>query len=819
MHPSRFLKRAALLAKPAMSDAERAERMDSLSAVIAGKRKEAVDARKTSGIEAVWLACEEAYLGIDDMNRHEFSAAQWAKPSSMTGPLTRNNIPADNTKSTAYVRLTSRYVDNASAKLGEILLPIDDKAFAFDATPNPDLIHQLNDKSPVAHPDTGQPVMKPAQEGQEPKPAEPLTAADLAQADIDKAQDKAKAAEKRIYDWMVESNYPAEARKVVHDAARLGAGALKGPYPDSKTSRAITKAPGGLALQISRKTVPVVRWVDVWNIFPDDACGENIHDGDYIFERDFLSAKKLKKLKDNDDYLKTQIDKVIEEGPGKCYVESNHQNDNKTRKRYEIWYYYGTLKRDDMALANAVGIEDLPDDQEDVHAIISMVNDTIIRAVINPLDSGAFPYRIVTWSRRPGHWAGVGVAEQIAMPQRMVVASTRALLNNAGLSSGVQIIIDQMGVVPADGSWKLTPNKIWYKTADSTSADVREAFFAVIIPSVQAEMMNIITYAMRLAEEASGIPLVTQGQTDVNGPETFGQAELQDNNAHTWIRAIGYRFDDMATDPLVRDFYEYLLLDPSVPDDEKGDFEINAHGSIAMVERAIQENTLMGMLGASANPAFKVDPGKLFAEICKSKRIDPRTIQYTPEEQEKMAQQPAQPPLPVVIEQLKGQNALQLQSAKAQAELAQDQQDMAHEQQMLQAGGTTPHMASATARIEQERIKAQSSQVIQASRANAELARAEKERQIAQQNGELRIQELMLEKELALLKYANDQKKTLDTVKMELAKSSMDNQTKQQLAAAEIQLAATEGHENRMLDVHKHHTSLIRDEISTDVTP
>jgi hypothetical protein len=833
VHPLKFLKRALATDKPKMSANERAEKLGALSAVIAAKRKDAVDARKASGVEKIWLTCEEAYLGMDDSNRHEFDGAQWAKPSSMSGPLTRESKRPDDSKSTAYVRLTSRYVDHAASKMGEIILPIDDKAFSISATPVPDLIKQLDDKTPVAHPETGQPLMQSPDAiqsqtpqaaqalppSQAPTPLVPVTAADVAQAVLDKANDSAKAAEKRIYDWMVESAYPAEARKVIHDAARIGTGVLKGPFPDSKVSRAVTTIENGVAIQIEKKIVPSVKWVDTWNLYPDDACGENIHDGDYLFERDFLSKKRLLKLKDQEDYISDQIDRVIEEGPGKCYLESSSQNDTKIRKRYEIWYYYGTLKREDMELAGAVGIEDLPEDQEDVHAIVSMVNDTVIRAVINPLDSGAFPYRVIAWSRRPGSWTGVGVAEQISVPQRMVVAATRALLNNAGLSSGVQIILDQAGVIPADGQWVITPNKIWYKTSDSTASNVRDAFFAVVIPSVQREMMAIIEYSMKLAEEASGIPLITQGQTGPSSPDTFGQAELQDNNAHTWLRNVGYRFDDMITEPLINDFYEYLLLDPEVPNEEKGDFQINAHGSVAMVERAIQEQTLMGMLGASANPAFKVDPVKLFAEICKAKRIDPRNIQYSKEEQDKMAQQPAPPPLPIAVEQLKGQNALQLQQAKSQAELQMEAADMQREQQALQNGQATPHMAMASGKIEQERIRATTAQIVEASRAHAEEARADKELEIANQNGQFKIQEMQLQKELALLQYAHENQQTLDQVKADLAKTAIQEQTKRQLASAELQLAQSEGDKNRTVDLHKHTTSLIHDEVSTPVTP
>ena len=347
--------------------------------------------------------------------------------------------------------------------------------------------------------------------------------------------------------------------------------------------------------------------------------------------------------------------------------------------------------------------------------------------------------------------------------------------------------------------------------------------------------------------------MVTQGQVGPTTPQTFGQAELQNNNSLTWLRSIGYRFDDMITEPVVNDLYEWLLLDPEVPDDEKGDFKINAHGSIAMVERAIQEQTLMGLVGAAGNPMFRVSPVKLMALILKSKRIDPREVQYTDEEFAKLPQ--PMPPIPIAVEQAKGQNALQLQQANTQAELQMQQQEMANEQQNLQTGGTTPHMAMASARVEQERIRAATAQTVEASRAQAETARADKEMQIAQQNGQLDIQKLTIQRDLAVLQYAHQNQQTLMQVKASLAETSIQESTKRQLAAAEIQLAQNENAKDRGLDVQKnlviqaenaknrgldiqkklvdqtekakdrghdmtkHVTSLVRDEMSTPKTP
>ena len=55
---------------------DREEGLSAFAQTIAKYRSEAVNARKDSGIEDVWMACEEAYLCIDDLNRGEFAKAK-----------------------------------------------------------------------------------------------------------------------------------------------------------------------------------------------------------------------------------------------------------------------------------------------------------------------------------------------------------------------------------------------------------------------------------------------------------------------------------------------------------------------------------------------------------------------------------------------------------------------------------------------------------------------------------------------------------------------------------------------------------------------
>jgi hypothetical protein len=796
---------------------------------IAGKRDEAKSARGSSGIESTWRECEEAYLGIDDVNRHEFTDAKWAKPMSMDGPVTTGRRPRGTEyKSTVYHRLTSRYVDAGVAKLGEILLPADDKAFSFSEMPVPELIAASEDESQVVHSDLGVPLTRPVADGETPpappagqatptrptmplpgvgggaaSPASatgmtpggagppaallpgtappanapappaparvPLTVQDLARETIELARKKAKAAETRIYDWQTQTQYRSEIRKVIADAARIGVGVLKAPTPVSKRVMAVTEATGGGVNMVIKETiVPAGAWCDPWNIYPDPACGENIHDGDYVFECDHMSARQVRGLKKLPGYIKDQIDLVLEQGPNKANENStNRPGEAKTKDRYTVWYFYGTLTKEEMqAIDRASGNKEF-EGADEAHAIATLINDSVVRATINPLDSGSFPYHSMPWQRRSGHWAGVGVAEQMRAPQRVVNAALRALLNNAGKSAGSQLVIKQSAIRPADGDWTITPDKIWYSTTDG-SDDVRKDFLAIEIPNVTQQLTEIITLAERFAEETTSIPLITQGQSGATTPDTFGAAQLQNNNANQLLRSIGYAFDDYITEPVIRQYYEWLLLDPDVPNEEKGEFQIDAHGSIALVERAIQDQSIAQMGNMTANPIYGIDPKKWAALFLKSKRLNPEDVQYTKEEQAKMDAAP--PPEAPVVTVAKIQQDTQLKIGVMKQTV--DQTTEQHEAQIAAAAHTL------------------------------EVGKAQAEQQRTQGELTINAHDLEMQHQREMLKYATQRNISLDTVKAELAKTAMTLQTQRQLNA-----------EDNAVDLHKHRTQPLRPQV------
>lgn len=790
-------------------DVTKALRLDDIGRALATKRDEAVRERKGSGIEEVWRAAEEAYLGVDDANRHEFQKAKWMKPTTMDGPVTtehqRNHT--QEYRSTVFVRLTARYVDAGAAKIAEILLPSDDKPFSIEPTPVPDLIKLKEDETqvmgpdgvpaerdprpeevtaaspaasasappataaglhapstpgappvptpPAGQPQAGQPPVMPPGVNPAELPGQPLKVKDLVQEAMEKATDKAKKAEERIHDWMVEGLYTAEVRKIIFDAAKIGTGVLKGPFPKITKAMALSQENGEMVLAIQETIMPASKRIDPWNLFPDPCCGEDIHQGDYIIERDRLSKQQLKALMKEPHYLEKQIAKVLKEGPGKKYLDDQRPDANPNDDRYEVWYFTGTLSREDLCtvnhFANQAELNDdtLPRERDDLYVQATLINDTVIKAVLNPLESGSLGYHVMPWQRREGHWAGVGVAEQASVPQRIVNAATRALLNNAGQSAGAVIVVDRSQVEPADTQWAFGGGmKFFLKKGDSNVDDVRKSFTTFTFPTQQPQLQAIIDYGFRLAEESTNIPLITQGQSGDTTPETFGATQLQNNNANQLLRSIGYQFDDCITDPVVRDYYEWLLLDPNVPDDEKGDYKINAHGSPSLVERSIQNQTIGQMAAMAANPIYKLAPDKWAVQFMKGNRLDPRNFKPTEDEQAKIDQTPPPPPP-------------QVQAAQIRAEVDKMKAEM---------------------QAQMKQMEIQMRDQISARDTDRDLTYVQAETERTQVERDTAMRKLQMELQLAQLKYATDRQMSLEELKTELSTVAMKLNVQRELS-------------------------------------
>ena len=763
-------------------------RLAEIGKVFRKELDEDVKWREESGIESVWLACEEAYAGMDDSNRHEFAGSKWTKPMTSDGPISTERADRNDeeeVRSNAFERMTARYVDAAAAKVSDIMLPQNDEPFTFEPTPVPDLVAASEDGRQLVH--AGVPLQRdatyaeslalsgqtppmnelnPTMEPQAPVPmqpgqgpAMPLAMKDLSAERMKQAMKAANGAKDYILDWFVEAGYTREMRLVNHDSARIGVGVMKGPFPKVQKSMAVKKVmdkqDGSWFWQVETltKLVPSFERKDPWNIYPAKNCGENIHSGDHLFERDLFTKSQLRTLAEDPGYLSDQIEAAILEGPNKRHEEGRNPSISEADDRFDVWFRYGIISREDMQtiedcvpkVEGRKGLR-LGDGKKDVYAILTMVNDRVVRVVLNPSHLGKVPYHANPWSRRAGHWAGVGVSEQVSLPQRGGNGALRAWIDNAGISSGVQLVVDTEAIEPVDGRWNVSRNKVWRKRASASIDDVRKAITAITIPCLQPQLEATKNMFSRMAEDSTSIPLISQGQSGATSPETLGQSQLQDNNANQLLRDKAHDFDQNIKLPIVQQTYEYLLLDPDVPDEVKGDYKIKISSSVALVEQAIHDQfiqQLFPVVQQAANP-YRVNPAKLFALVAKSKRLNPLEIQYTDAEWDTISKQP--PPKDKVV---------QVAEINAQATIQRAKMDTDRDQVYVQA--------------ETERTKAEH---------------------------ETKMAELQMRERLAMLDYANQHKISLEQLKTELATTTMKLQVTKELSAVAHQV-----------DLHKHKTS------------
>lgn len=715
------------------------ERLQTFGHNLGKQRDEWIRDRYSYGVDKRWLEDLDQYNSKDNINRQ---ASQMMTSVEQGYPVTTQHAKPH--RSTVYIGMTRQKTNSAEARVADILLPTDDRNWGIQPTPEPEIMGMTKDDNPAVDPYTGQPMVD--QQGQ------PLRKKDIARAVMDMARKKAEAMQTEIDDQLVQCDYNGELRKVIHDAAVLGTGVVKGPVVMNRTRKAwqpITDAAGEMVHQIEivEELSPASFRVDPRNCFPDPGCGENIHDGKGLYERQKLTAKQVRDLAKQPGYMKSQLRKVLEEGPKRSATFQELEDDEQrdiARDTYELWEYWGEVEHEDLESAGVnLGEKDV---LRSISACVVMINNTVVKAFLNPLEDGALPYDFYVWEKIAGSCWGYGVPYLMRAQQKVLNAAWRQMMDNAGVSSGPQIVVNPNVIQPADKQWQLSARKIWFATDDMD--DVRKAFATFEFNSHQDELANIIKMASDLADAETGVPQLMQGEKG-SAPDTVGGMQMLMNSANVVLRRLVKQFDDMVTRPHIRRYYDYNML-YNEDEEIKGDFTIDARGSSALLIRDIQNQAFLNLLAAATNPVFGmfIDPQKLFEKALQAQHVDPAEIFKSEEE----------------IEQIKEQM----------------------KQAAAQGAGTDPRIEAAQIRAQTDMQKVQAQN--QGDMAELQVRLAIKQADIA-----ARREELQMTREIEMLKMANVQNLSLEQIKAKLADTAIRERGKKELFAAEQRLKLVAG--------------------------
>jgi hypothetical protein len=542
-------------------------------------------------------------------------------------PTRTRKALVENQQSQVFLNMTRPKTDAMTARLSDLLFPTDDKNWSIGPTPVPELTAAADAAKEAvrqaAEAEQAQ-MMQAGQEGQQPAPeaTQRLNAAKQAARDLDhilaEGKKRASLMAEEIDDQLKESLYHAAMRDIIEDGCKLGTGVCKGPVTGDKIRKGWKQrqrtdqtgqpmmGPDGnpmqeYALQMSAGETPAIRHVDIWGFFPDmDAT--SIRDGNGVYERHIMNKKQLRELArlpgyDKDALKRLLMDKPRESAPS--YMASlrnlNEAAQNVSGDVYHVWEYSGpvepeTMRDLAMAMNDEATLRDIEiDPLEETHAVVWFCQGELLKFAIYPLDSYECMYSVFTLARDEASMFGYGIPAIMRDPQAILNGAARALMDNAGLAAGPQIVVNRSSVKPANGEWRIEPRKIWFT---NQALPTGQTFFNTFdIPMQQEQLTGIIVLAKQMIDEMTAMPMIAQGEQG-GATKTVQGMSLLMNSANVVFRRIVKNFDDDVTVPNIRRMYDWNMQF-STKEHIKGDFEVDARGSSVLLVREMQAQNLM----------------------------------------------------------------------------------------------------------------------------------------------------------------------------------------------------------------------------------
>jgi hypothetical protein len=475
---------------------------------------------------------------------------------------------------------------------------------------------------------------------------------DPSKFDINPAQKAARRMEKLIHDQIEESNGSSEIRNALLEAALLGTGLVKGPFNfNKKLHKWDTSEEGEREYNPLEVRVPRIEFVSCWDFYPDPAA-TNMDECEFVIHRHKMNRSQLRQLRNMPYFDEDAIRDCLQMGPN--YEEKDFESQLKDDARssedyqgnYEVLEYWGIM---DAEHAREVGIDlpDTVDDLDEVQINAWITGGKLLRAVINPFTPYRIPYHAFPYERNPYNFFGIGVAENMDDSQQVMNGHARMAVDNLALSGSVVFDIDESALVGGQ-SMDIYPGKIFRRQAGMPG----QAIHGLKFPNTSNENMMMFDKFRQLADEQTGIPSYSHGQTGVQSmTRTASGMSMLLGAASLNIKTVVKNLDDFLLKPLGESYFQWNMQFFEGDMDVKGDLEIKASGTNSLMQKEVRSQRLTMFLQTAQSPAIApfVKISKLISELAYSLDLDPDEILNDPEEAAMMAQ--------IIGMQNNGQNA------------------------------------------------------------------------------------------------------------------------------------------------------------------
>ena len=459
--------------------------------------------------------------------------------------------------------------------------------------------------------------------------------------EVSPAQEAARRMEKLIHDQIEESNGSSELRSALFECALFGTGIIKGPFNFNKTlNRWQEDEDGNRNYSPINVRVPRIEFVSIWDFFPDPNA-TNMDESEYIFHRHRLNRTQLRALGKMPYFDKDQIRECLAMGPN--YVEQDYEHELRDEDgssdygqgQFEVLDYWGVM---DAEYAREVGME-IPDDVDDldevqVNAWIS--NGKLLRAVVNPFTPFRVPYQAFPYERNPYSFFGIGVAENMDDSQQIMNGHVRMAIDNLALSGSLVFDVDETALVGGQ-NMEVYPGKVFKRQAGVPGTAINGIKF----PNTSTENMMMFDKFRQLADEQTGIPSYSHGQTGVQSmTRTASGMSMLLGAASLNIKTVIKNLDDFLLKPLGESYFQWNMQFLESRLGVEGDLEVKATGTNSLMQKEVRSQRLTMFLQTVQNPAVApfIKMNKLISELAYSLDLDPDELMNDPEEAAIMAQ-------------------------------------------------------------------------------------------------------------------------------------------------------------------------------------
>jgi hypothetical protein len=459
--------------------------------------------------------------------------------------------------------------------------------------------------------------------------------------ELSPAQKAARRMEKLIHDQIDESHGSSEIRNALLESALLGTGIIKGPFNFNKTLNKWDKSEDGERMYNPLEVrVPRIEFVSCWDFYPDPTA-TNIEECEYVIHRHKMNKSQLRQLKNMPYFDRDAIRDCIQNGPN--YIEKDYEaslkddarTDDTYQSHFEVLEYWGIM---DAEYAREVGIK-LPksvDDLDEVQINAWVCGDHLLRAVVNPFTPYRIPYHAFPYERNPYNFFGIGVAENMDDSQQIMNGHARMAIDNLAMAGSLVFDIDESALVGGQ-SMEIYPGKIFRRQAGMPG----QAIHGVKFPNTAPENMMMFDKFRQLADEQTGIPSYSHGQTGVQSmTRTASGMSMLLGASSLNIKTVVKNLDDFLLKPLGESFFQWNMQFHEGDLDIEGDLEVKATGTNSLMQKEVRSQRLTMFLQTAQSPAIApfVKISKLVSELAYSLDLDPDEILNDPEEAAIMAQ-------------------------------------------------------------------------------------------------------------------------------------------------------------------------------------